>query len=139
MTTSLIIILNSSPYHTIHSSNTHNNNMNHDHTTISLPLLTRCCWFDASRLLNLSGLFLWTRDGSCTRSPHRTHAQLIRDGAQTHGNAKACLHRIVLLAIVVGVKELLEPLQELEIVLEPTLDQLVHWDYLIRDDGSTPL
>lgn len=131
MTTALIIILSYSPYQTIHSSNTNNSNMNHDHQTIS-HLLTRCCWFDASRLLNLSRLFLWTRDGSCTRSPHRTHAQLIRDGAQTHGNAKACLHRIVLLAIVVGVKELLEPLQELEIVLEPTLDQLVHWDYLIR-------
>ena len=37
---------------------------------------------------------------------------------------------IVLAPIVVGVKELFEPLNELKIVLEPALDQPVHRDYL---------
>jgi hypothetical protein len=32
--------------------------------------------------------------------------------------------------IVVGIKELLEPLEELKVVLEPSLHQPVHWDYL---------
>ena len=40
--------------------------------------------------------------------------------------AVAHRQRVVLLAVVVGVEELLEPLHELEVVLEATLDQLLH-------------
>ena len=45
-------------------------------------------------------------------------------------NAAASLERVIRLSAVVGVKELFEPLNELEIVLETALHQLVHWNYL---------
>lgn len=41
-------------------------------------------------------------------------------------------HRIVLAAVIVGVEELLEPLEELEVVLEPALNQFVNWNDLSR-------
>ncbi len=37
---------------------------------------------------------------------------------------------VVLFAVVVGVKELLEPLNKLKVVLETTLYQLLYWYYL---------
>ena len=44
------------------------------------------------------------------------------------------LHRVVVLAAgVVGVEELLEPLEELEVVLELGLHQLVHLNTLDRE------
>lgn len=36
-------------------------------------------------------------------------------------------HRVVLAAVVIGVKELLEPLKELEIVLKASLNQFINW------------
>lgn len=40
------------------------------------------------------------------------------------------IQRVVLFAIVVGIKELLEPLDEVKIVLESAFDQFLHWDNL---------
>lgn len=37
---------------------------------------------------------------------------------------------IVFLSIIIGIEELLEPLQELEIVLETSLNKLINWYYL---------
>lgn len=47
-----------------------------------------------------------------------------------HGQPLARRHRVVLRAAVVGVEELLEPLQELKVILEPTLHQSVNGYYL---------
>lgn len=41
-------------------------------------------------------------------------------------------HRIVVAAVIVGVEELLEPLEELEVVLETALNQFVNWNDLSR-------
>lgn len=38
---------------------------------------------------------------------------------------------IVLSAIVIRVKEFLEPLQELKVILETTFNQLIHRNYLL--------
>ena len=46
-------------------------------------------------------------------------------------------HRVVLVKVVVGVKELLEPLDKLKVVLEPALDQLLHRDDLGADVRTT--
>ena len=51
------------------------------------------------------------------RSRRRTH---------TERTAVPDLQGVVRRAVIVGVKELLEPLQELKVVLEATLDQLIH-------------
>lgn len=40
------------------------------------------------------------------------------------------LHRVVLLPVVVGVEELLEPLNEVQVVLKPSLDELLYRDDL---------
>lgn len=87
--------------------------------------------FDVSRLLYLPGLLLLWEHGSGTGTDG-SHAQLILDGALAHGYAKASLERIIIPAVIVGVHELLEPLQVLKVVLEPALDQLVHWNYLLE-------
>lgn len=87
--------------------------------------------FDVSRLLYLPGLLLLWQHGSGTGTDG-SHAQLILDGALAHGYAKASLERIIIPAVIVGVHELLEPLQVLKVVLEPALDQLVHWNYLLE-------
>lgn len=44
--------------------------------------------------------------------------------------ALPCLQWVVLLAVVVCVKELLEPLDELKVVLEFTLHEPLHWNDL---------
>lgn len=41
--------------------------------------------------------------------------------------------RVVLLSVVVGVKELLEPLNKLKVVLELPFDQLFDWDDLDQE------
>lgn len=40
------------------------------------------------------------------------------------------LHGVVLLTVVVGVKELFEPLDEIQVILKSTLDELLDWNYL---------
>lgn len=54
------------------------------------------------------------------------HAELILNGARAQLDTRTFLQRIVLTAIVIGVEELFEPLQELEIVLETAFDQFIH-------------
>ena len=44
--------------------------------------------------------------------------------------AGPCRYSIVRGSVVVGVEEFLEPLDELEVILETTLDQLVNWNNL---------
>lgn len=46
------------------------------------------------------------------------------------------LHRVVLLPIIVGIEELLEPLDELKVVLELPLHQFVYWDDLETHRGG---
>ena len=56
-----------------------------------------------------------------------------RHGWAGHGHGVltlARLHRVVILTVIVGVEELLEPLDKLKVVLELPLYQLVHWDDL---------
>ena len=48
----------------------------------------------------------------------------------------ASSHRIILTAIIVGIKELLEPLQKLKIVLKFALDQAFNWNSLQQLDGK---
>lgn len=45
------------------------------------------------------------------------------------------LHRVVMLSVVVGVEELLKPLDELKVVLELSLHQLVYWNDL-EEEGE---
>lgn len=39
-------------------------------------------------------------------------------------------HWVILFTIVIGVKELLKPLDEIEIVLKPSFNQFLHWNNL---------
>jgi hypothetical protein len=48
----------------------------------------------------------------------------------TYAEAASLDESLVRPPIVVGIEELLEPLEELKVVLEPSLYQPVHWDYL---------
>jgi hypothetical protein len=71
--------------------------------------------------------------GSCvTRQMGRTRN--ITSGTASQDFASAHLEGIVsgVLALVIGVKKFLKPLDELEIVLEATFHQLVDWDDLRR-------
>lgn len=77
----------------------------------------------------------------CSPSVAAGHAAGARAGqglrgtrSKAHGGALAHSARVVLPAVVVGVEELFEPLQELEIVLEPPLDQLVN-GYNLKENG----
>lgn len=48
-------------------------------------------------------------------------------------------HRVVLLTIIIGVEEFFEPLNEIQVVLKPTLDELLYWNYLqVREFQSIP-
>jgi len=60
----------------------------------------------------------------------RAGQALPRSRAEAHGGALAHRAGIVVPAIVIGIEELFEPLQKLEIVLEPTLDQFINGYYL---------
>lgn len=42
------------------------------------------------------------------------------------------LHRVILLPVIVGVVELLKPLDEIQVVLETAFHQLLHRNYLQR-------
>lgn len=46
------------------------------------------------------------------------------------------LHRVILLPVIVGIEELLEPLDELKVVLELPLHQFVYWDDLEVGSGG---
>lgn len=53
--------------------------------------------------------------------------------------ALSCLHRVVVLTIIVGVEELFEPLDKIQVVLKSTLDKLLYWNYLqVREFQSSP-
>ena len=58
--------------------------------------------------------------------------QLGCSGSPAHGHTPSHLVRIVWGPVIVGHEELVEPLHELEIVLEPSLDQSVHLDGLVH-------
>lgn len=47
-----------------------------------------------------------------------------------HGQALALRYRVIFRASIVGIKEFLEPLQKLKVILEPTLHQFVNGNYL---------
>lgn len=51
--------------------------------------------------------------------------------------ALPCKYRVVFFPVVVGVEKLLEPLEELKIVLELALHQPLHWDDLRTKDGGS--
>lgn len=58
------------------------------------------------------------------------YTKLVLDGAHAKRYTKASLQRIVFTSIVIRIEELFKPLQELEVVLETTLYQFIHWNYL---------
>lgn len=61
-----------------------------------------------------------------------------RHGWVGHGHCVlplACLHRVILFPVVVGIEKLLEPLHKLKVVLELALYQLVNRDDL-RQGGD---
>ena len=45
-------------------------------------------------------------------------------------------HRVVLFTVVIGIKELLKPLNEIQIVLKSALDQFLHRNNLNRGRGQ---
>lgn len=87
-----------------------------------------CCNWMLSWLLYLPWLLLWLR--RLIRSRNCPHPELILDRTHSQRYTEPRLLRIILAPVIVGVKELLKPLQKLEIVLESALDQLVHRYYL---------
>lgn len=60
----------------------------------------------------------------------QTNANIILIGSGAQRYAKSSLWRIIVPAIVVGIKELFEPLQKLEIILEAATNQFVDRYYL---------
>lgn len=54
-----------------------------------------------------------------------------RCASHAHGEPFPLTQRVVIRAPVVGVKELLEPLQEFKVILEAPLHQLVDWHDLM--------
>lgn len=58
-----------------------------------------------------------------------------RAAAANDGCVASCLHRIIRAAIIVGIEELLEPLDELKVVLKASLDQSVNRDVLEQKNG----
>lgn len=73
------------------------------------------------------------------RCRHRlscNHRCLLR-GAPSHLFAVSVAQCVVFRSLVVGVKEFLEPLEKLEIVLEPSFYQFVYWYYLTVHQKST--
>lgn len=73
----------------------------------------------------------WWRGLNSDRFPGHQGIALGGIGAScSHSFAAPCSQGVVLGSPVVSVKELLEPLQELKVVLESTLHQLVYWHYL---------
>lgn len=48
-------------------------------------------------------------------------------------------HRVILFTIVVGVKELLKPLDEIQVVLESAFHQFLHWNYLYSRNKDVKL
>lgn len=79
---------------------------------------------------------LWCRLGRCTdlwRSRFSLHQTLASGGVGAsiaHCFAAAGRPRVVFGSPVVGVEELFEPLQKLEIILKPALNQFVDRHYL---------
>lgn len=44
----------------------------------------------------------------------------------------SCKDRIILSTVIIGIKKLLEPLEELKVVLEFALHEFLHWNYLVK-------
>lgn len=53
--------------------------------------------------------------------------------------ALSCLHRVILLPIIVGIKEFLKPLDKLKVVLKLPLHQFVYWNDLeVKEKDISP-
>lgn len=115
-----------------------------------IPRRRRCCrrsGCQTAGLLDLS-LFGTAATASAAQIAARRQTERFRNAdvdvgrlvsAGAHRNAEACVQRIVVASVVVGVEELFEPLQKLKVVLKAAAYQFVDRNDLsvrsVDDDG----